>query len=510
MLLRNTPPETAKAPTKNKVIESLQPIKWTDDIELAIALDTGVQQLKQTLKSLKDQGVVEADEWGERWRLASKADWEKLDSTSETITTDYYSQSYKGWDIYLNIPNGGILSVAVVCGEIGYWIYTEFFEQYENLDWHIAIAKEKIDICSGSLTSVVESVEDSLSQESKRGDLNSKDSARKMSTVEISSVKDIQESKSSGMLIKSHQSQISISSQLHLPASPSQCRENGKGQRMEEIVSPESSAQSQLLNPSTSALKTSPESSTVQLPQEVTNPTLDFSSKQFPKSGTMRNGLLLEADTLAPPLIEKDYCWLPAPTALSHTKGRPPGLSKLENFLLRKGLLNKGEVLNPVILAQWFKIPMNWFDPLESRAATELLEEDVRQQEIFSVLASQRSPLEESSILRKLEQPQNKSLTKKRRGRPKGKKNKRAASGSLIPIVENRKGKIYPVVMGDRVPKSEAFNFPKHYNWLYQWSEYDGAKWRTKSKRVPCTRIYSIKYLISCDKPISEILERIK
>ncbi|MGB7520371.1 MAG: hypothetical protein WA896_12135 [Spirulinaceae cyanobacterium] len=93
-------------------------------------------------------------------------------------------------------------------------------------------------------------------------------------------------------------------------------------------------------------------------------------------------------------------------------------------------------------------------------------------------------------------------LTKKR-DRPKGKRNSKSASGSLVPITEKRKGKTYPVVSGDRCPKSEAFNHPSHYNWFYQWSVWDGEKWRTKSKRVPCTRIYSIKYLISCNNILS-------
>lgn len=434
MMLRkgNIPPKATKLPSLKKVKANLSQ-EWSDEMEIAIALSSGVQQVRQVLKQLELEGTVEGK--GDKWRK--------------------------------NLSN---------------------------------------------LTSVVE-LGASPSLEFKQEDLNSKGFVSATNTVEISSRNDSQEYQFTQKLTPYQNSQISISSQLPLPANPSQSRENAKGQRMKETVSPESSRRSQQLNPGTSVLKTSPESSTVQPPQEVTNPTLDFSSRQFPKSGTMRNGSLSEVAILPLPLIGKDYCWLPAPTALSHVNGRPPGISKLESFLLRKGLLNKGEVLNPAILAQWFKIPKNWLDPLELRAAMELLDEDARQQEIFSVLPSQRSPSEESSILNPSKpqaQTKNFSLTKKRRGRPKGKKNKRSASGSLTPIVERRKGNIYPVVEGERVPKDQAYDFPEHYNWLYQWSIWDGQKWRTKSKRVQSNQVHPVKYLIACNKPVAEILEHIK
>lgn len=107
----------------------------------------------------------------------------------------------------------------------------------------------------------------------------------------------------------------------------------------------------------------------------------------FPPVGTMRNGLLSEAATLPAPLLESEYCWLPSPGALSSNgKGRPPG-----------HLINKGEVLNPAILCQWYEIPESWLDPSESRAATELLESNEQQQEIFSILESPPSLYNESS-----------------------------------------------------------------------------------------------------------------
>ncbi|MEH1932012.1 MAG: hypothetical protein V7K83_31925 [Nostoc sp.] len=118
----------------------------------------------------------------------------------------------------------------------------------------------------------------------------------------------------------------------------------------------------------------------------------------MPFAGTMRNGLLSEAATLPVPSLESEYCWLRSPGALSLSgKGRPPGQTKQEAELKKLGLINKGEVLNPVILCHWYEIPDSWLDPSESRAATELLEECDRQQEIFSILESQRSPLTELS-----------------------------------------------------------------------------------------------------------------
>ncbi|MCV3217574.1 hypothetical protein OGM63_29380 [Plectonema radiosum NIES-515] len=70
-------------------------------------------------------------------------------------------------------------------------------------------------------------------------------------------------------------------------------------------------------------------------------------------------------------------------------KGRPPGQTKQEGELKKLGLLQKNEVLNPAILCQWYEIPETWLDPLESRAATELLENNERQQEIYSILELQ-------------------------------------------------------------------------------------------------------------------------
>ncbi|NJN11535.1 MAG: hypothetical protein HC815_27595 [Richelia sp. RM1_1_1] len=110
----------------------------------------------------------------------------------------------------------------------------------------------------------------------------------------------------------------------------------------------------------------------------------------------MQNGYVLVQEPLPAPSIEEDYCWLPAPTALSTRGSRPPGLNKLETFLKKNELINKGEVLNPVILAQWFSIPSTWLDPSESRTATELFALNAAPPEISSTPELGRSPSVES------------------------------------------------------------------------------------------------------------------
>lgn len=192
----------------------------------------------------------------------------------------------------------------------------------------------------------------------------------------------------------------SISSQLPHPAPHSPQKANDLEVQISETVSPPSLKPLENCNPNLQPLKMSQDS----LPAPITqdNPQAHISeawSVPLTSSGTMRNGLLSAQDTLPAPTLEKDYCWLRSPGALSLSgKGRPPGQTKQEAELKKLGLINKGEVLNPVILCQWYEIPETWLDPLECRAATELLESSEQQQEIFSILESQRSPLTELSI----------------------------------------------------------------------------------------------------------------
>nr|WP_229558042.1 hypothetical protein [Nostoc sp. XA010] len=191
----------------------------------------------------------------------------------------------------------------------------------------------------------------------------------------------------------------SISSQLAHPAPHSPQKANGLEAQMSEIVSPPSLKPSENYSPNSQLLKTSQDLSPAPIIQDSPQAHISEAwSIRFTSSGTMRNGLLSEADTLPAPTLESEYCWLRSPGALSLSgKGRPPGQTKQEAELKKLGLINKGEVLNPAILCQWYEIPDSWLDPLECRAATELLEECDRQQEIFSILESQGSPYNELS-----------------------------------------------------------------------------------------------------------------
>jgi hypothetical protein len=190
------------------------------------------------------------------------------------------------------------------------------------------------------------------------------------------------------------------SSQLRLPAPHFPQKANVLEQTTSETVSPPSSKLSKPTSPDLSPSKMLQDSSPAPTGQTQNISIFHTYSDSLPSAGTMRNGLLSAVDTLPVPSLEKDYCWLRSPGALSSTgKGRPPGQTKQESELKKLGLLNKGEVLNPAILCQWYEIPESWLDPLECRAATELLETGGQQQEIFSILESPPLPLQESSTL---------------------------------------------------------------------------------------------------------------
>lgn len=173
---------------------------------------------------------------------------------------------------------------------------------------------------------------------------------------------------------------------------------NEKQPQTSETVSPHSSELLTNINHGISALKTYRDYSIAPTNQEAIASISDLSLKSFPSAGITANGKLYQADTLQAPLIAEEYCWLPAPTAMSTRSSRPPGLSKLENFLKKNKLIKKGEVLDPAILSQWFGIPQTWLDPSEFQTAIQILEDNERQQEIFSILELQRSHSEESNI----------------------------------------------------------------------------------------------------------------
>ena len=235
-------------------------------------------------------------------------------------------------------------------------------------------------------------------------DSSLKDSVNPMNGVSQFSNADFQVSKSIQMLKDSPGKKLENNSDRStvflppLPAPHSPQKANGLEVQTSVIASPQSSKPLENYSPNLQPLKMSQDSLPALITQDNQQAHISEAwSEPLTFSGTMRNGLLSEAAILPAPTLESEYCWLRSPGALSSTgKGRPPGQTKQEAELKRLGLLNSCEVLNPVILCQWYEIPETWLDPLESRAATELLEECGRQQEIFSILESQESPYNES------------------------------------------------------------------------------------------------------------------
>jgi hypothetical protein len=255
-----------------------------------------------------------------------------------------------------------------------------------------------------SLTSAQELVQDSASLGCNT-DLTSLEPQRLMNTAQASLNCDTQEltttatCKASPITEHSDCDQKQSTSSQLLPLVPhSPQKAIAKEPTTRETVSP------QFLKLLTSTNQNSPQSKTSQVCSPVpTNLEMSVVTSgmywgSFPPAGTMRTGLLSEADTVPLPLLEKEYCWLPSPGALSFSgKGRPPGQTKQEGGLKDLGLLQKGEVLNPDILCEWYGLPPNWLDPSELRAATELLENNERQQEICLTPELPQSPLTESS-----------------------------------------------------------------------------------------------------------------
>ncbi|MEP0840122.1 hypothetical protein NC994_22195 [Trichocoleus sp. AS-A1] len=257
---------------------------------------------------------------------------------------------------------------------------------------------------SPNLTSVPASGQASLSPDCNSVS-TSLDSARTISTAATSSASDTLDAQSleissiwTGQISNTAASLMLTSSQPRHHASLSQSRESVKEPMTSEIVSPPSSERSQQCSPDFSALRTCPDYLAALLnPDGQVAHTLKSSLELLNKSATGGKNFLSAADTLDRPSLESGYFWLESPGGLSSTgEGRPPGQTRLESFLRENGLLNKGEVLDPATLSDWYNIPKNWLDPLEFRAAAELLEAREQQLEIFSILESPPSPSVES------------------------------------------------------------------------------------------------------------------
>ena len=245
--------------------------------------------------------------------------------------------------------------------------------------------------------------QDSLSPDCSLENLSLSDSQKSTSIVAIASPPFIQEStitEISSLLplreVGDLEKERSTLLPHRHPANPSQFRESDLLPQTSETVSPQCSESLKTTNQNTSASKMLEDYSTVPLTQEAISHISDTSLRSFTAAGTMQNGYVYLAEPLPAPSIEEDYCWLPAPTALSTRNSRPPGLNKLETFLKKNELIKKGEVLNPVILSEWFSIPETWLDPSESQTAAELLALNAAPPEISLTPESPRSHLQES------------------------------------------------------------------------------------------------------------------
>ena len=423
--------------------------------------------------------------------------------------------------------------------------FPEFLEEIDLLEWceiplrkiyQITFNKKLCDysICAAAL------VQDSPLAAYKWEDLKLLGLAKSMNTVAIASQSSIPESTtteiSNPLLLKEDgdlNPEQSTLSPHHPPASPSQYKENDKQQPTNETASLLCSESSKITHLDTSALKTLKDCLIAPTHQEAIAHISSTSLKSYPEAGILQNGYVFRADTLQPPLIEEDYCWLPAPTAMSTKSSRPPGLSKLENFLKENELIKKGEVLNPVILCQWFGIPTTWLDPLEYQTATQLLENSVAQQEIYSILELQRSPSKESntsiqSLAPDKSCPQcgawlnspylncNKcgwihenflEETPKTKKRSPAKK-RRNKKGCLYRYLENKKLKDGQIASYPRITSNfrDSEN-PHHWRWGYNWDEKIDGVWKGRSiGSIPPGVIGFIQDMRSRNIPIEEII----
>lgn len=406
--------------------------------------------------------------------------------------------------------------------------YPEFLEEIDLLEWCQIPLRKSYKITFNKKSCNYSIYAAALAQDSPLAAYNWEDlkllvSRKSTNTVAIASPHSTQEYTTTGILtpyplkedgdLNPEQSMLF---QHRHPANHSASKESAKQQTTEETVSLHYSELSKNTDQNTSVSKTSQDFLIVPTTQTPIENTSGTYLANYPQAGMMQNGKLYQADTLPAPLIENDYCWLPAPTAMSTRSSRPPGLSKLENFLKKNELINKGEVLNPVILCQWFGIPLTWLDPSESRTAIQLLEDSAAQQEIYSILELQRSPSEESntSIQSSKKKPASKKLpenfleeTPKTKKRSPAKK-RRNKKGCLYKYLENKKlkdGQIasYPRITSNfRDPEN-----PHHWRWGYNWDEKIDGTWKGRSiGSIPPGVVGFIQDMRSRNIPIEEII----
>jgi hypothetical protein len=317
-------------------------------------------------------------------------------------------------------------------------------------------------------------------------------------------------------------------SQLQHPVNPSRSTVNDLEQLTSETVSPQCWKVLLESNPNSSVSKTLPDYSLVHNTQENhQGHILEARSQPLTATGTMRNGFVYVQDTLQPPLLDNDYFWLESPGALSSTgNGRPPGQTKLEAQLKKLGLLHKGEVLNPVILSEWYDIPPSWLDPWESRPATALLESKDRQQEIFLTPELPRSLFPEFNTLKESPGTTEKFLEENSTTEESGKETLTTekfleenstteklgieitrACGCLYQYIENKKLKNGLIVSYPRIDGKRNKHNYAHWRWGYSWEEKIGGDWKNRSVGVPNKIVHAVGNMINNGNTVQNIRE---
>jgi hypothetical protein len=215
---------------------------------------------------------------------------------------------------------------------------------------------------------------------------------------------------------------------------------------------------------------------------------------------------------------------LESPGALSSTgNGRPPGQTKLETQLKKLGLLHKGEVLNPVILSEWYDIPPSWLDPSESRPATALLENKDRQQEIFLIPESPPSELIEFNTLQlspgsittekfleenlDTEEAGKETLTTKKFLEKNLDTEITHACGCLYQYLENKKLKNGSIVSYPRVEGERDKHNYLHWRWGYNWKEKIDGQWKNRSLGVATKIVTAVANMIHNGNSVQNIRE---
>lgn len=363
---------------------------------------------------------------------------------------------------------------------------------------------------SNSLIYAQGSASGSHLQASKSEDSNSLGLQKTTITAQASLVKDSQESPTSGTSTSSHlfvdNMTAQTSSPLLLPAPRSASRESDLGQMTLETVSPQSSESFNDASRATLLSKTFEDSSPVSTALNPKDSTLDFYSTSFPAAGMILSGKLFPAEPLERPSLEKGCSWLESPGALSST-GRSPGLNRLESSLVKRGTLQRGQVINPIFLEESFGIPQEWTNPWDSRPATELLENDEQPLGMRWTPESQRSPSIESNTY--TQSPSSESEEIPENFSEEVKKDRRR--GCLYKYLENKKLKDGTIASYPRVTGERESDNPKHWRWGFNWEEKIDGQWKNRSLGcIPVGAIPMIQSMQKSDVSLQEIIDFIR